>query len=453
MWTHVAVCQHLSLVKGFVNREFIVTSSYRGDRQHHFSILFSCKLTDMKLNIICWWIFWRFSRVFTCVRPELRNCKHIDNYLSPPPFEIPHPLRTPTSWRLPAPGCSSRFTYSLRLQLLSPWRISTPSTSAWRRPTATPRLERRTCWCTFRKEQNVRHALIWNKISVTLAGTTNRPKPNLRWIPCSSVAPHRKPGPVLPENILLHVCADCLVPPLRKRMKWICMFSTNQLHSCPIILNSLYVYNLHQKNGFTCMLLGEIFELVYVSSWTYKSVCSCLRPRLILFSFRCRRPSCSQLLFVVGFTVFLANCVDYDILFANKFVNHTDSSKVTLPDAFLPVDVCSARWASHTGVSPSKDTPKPWNYSHETSLSAVSEIMRLWSLCWWSPGCFGFIAWWNSSTMCAATGRSGPSTLTRWRCQWWAGQCDVNVEVFVCLATKMLRNAAIRVWNPSRSNQ
>ncbi|XP_062325375.1 autophagy-related protein 9A [Osmerus eperlanus] len=72
------------------------------------------------------------------------------------------------------------------------------------------------------------------------------------------------------------------------------------------------VYNLHQKNGFTCMLLGEIFELV-------------------------------QLLFVVGFTVFLANCVDYDILFANKFVNHTDSSKVTLPDAFLPVDVCSAR--------------------------------------------------------------------------------------------------------------
>uniref|UniRef100_G3P6Z7 Autophagy-related protein 9 n=1 Tax=Gasterosteus aculeatus aculeatus TaxID=481459 RepID=G3P6Z7_GASAC len=68
----------------------------------------------------------------------------------------------------------------------------------------------------------------------------------------------------------------------------------------------LYVYNLHQKNGFTCMLLGEIFELV-------------------------------QLLFVVGFTVFLANCVDYDILFANKFVNHTDSSKVTLPDCAVGI--------------------------------------------------------------------------------------------------------------------
>ncbi|TNM95275.1 hypothetical protein fugu_016358 [Takifugu bimaculatus] len=84
--------------------------------------------------------------------------------------------------------------------------------------------------------------------------------------------------------------------------------------NCPLrrFHNNRYVYNLHQKNGFTCMLLGEIFELV-------------------------------QLLFVVGFTVFLANCVDYDILFANKFVNHVDSSKVTLPDAFLPMDVCSAR--------------------------------------------------------------------------------------------------------------
>ena len=32
-----------------------------------------------------------------------------------------------------------------------------------------------------------------------------------------------------------------------------------------LFLNVHYVYNLHQKNGFTCMLLGEIFELVYVS--------------------------------------------------------------------------------------------------------------------------------------------------------------------------------------------
>lgn len=33
---------------------------------------------------------------------------------------------------------------------------------------------------------------------------------------------------------------------------------------CKLFLNNHHVYNLHQKNGFTCMLLGEIFELVYV---------------------------------------------------------------------------------------------------------------------------------------------------------------------------------------------
>nr|XP_061824103.1 autophagy-related protein 9A-like [Nerophis lumbriciformis] len=99
------------------------------------------------------------------------------------------------------------------------------------------------------------------------------------------------------ENLLMHV-------PEGAKSQW------HHIENLDLFFQR--IYNLHQKNGFTCMLLGEIFELV-------------------------------QLLFVVGFTVFLANCVDYDILFANKFVNHTDSSKVTLPDAFVPVDVCSAR--------------------------------------------------------------------------------------------------------------
>ncbi|XP_063067615.1 autophagy-related protein 9A [Engraulis encrasicolus] len=79
------------------------------------------------------------------------------------------------------------------------------------------------------------------------------------------------------------------------------------------------IYNMHQKNGFTCMLLGEIFELV-------------------------------QLVFVVAFTVFLANCVDYDVLFANKLVSHNNTSKVTLPDAFLTPEVCSARIRDNVAV-------------------------------------------------------------------------------------------------------
>lgn len=94
-------------------------------------------------------------------------------------------------------------------------------------------------------------------------------------------------------------------------------------------------YHIWHNDAFC--LHKIFFQIIYLSA-------------IMLFIFSLVFPffsPCSQLLFVVGFTVFLANCVDYDILFANKFVNRTDSSKVTLPDAFLPVNVCSARWLSN----------------------------------------------------------------------------------------------------------
>ncbi|XP_044278444.1 autophagy-related protein 9B isoform X2 [Varanus komodoensis] len=80
------------------------------------------------------------------------------------------------------------------------------------------------------------------------------------------------------------------------------------------------IYHFHQKNGFACMMLSDIFELV-------------------------------QFLFVVAFTTFLLCCVDYDVLFANQPVNHTqpggglgpERSKVTLPDALLPTAQCAQR--------------------------------------------------------------------------------------------------------------
>lgn len=79
------------------------------------------------------------------------------------------------------------------------------------------------------------------------------------------------------------------------------------------------IYHFHQKNGFACMMLTEFFELV-------------------------------QFLFVVTFTTFLVNCVEYDVLFANRPVNHTepghnplDRNKVTLPDAILPSQQCTQR--------------------------------------------------------------------------------------------------------------
>ncbi|XP_077471937.1 autophagy-related protein 9B [Stigmatopora argus] len=79
------------------------------------------------------------------------------------------------------------------------------------------------------------------------------------------------------------------------------------------------IYHFHQKNGFACMMLSEFFELV-------------------------------QFLFVVTFTTFLVNCVEYDVLFANRPVNHTgpgynplDRNKVTIPDALLPSQQCTQR--------------------------------------------------------------------------------------------------------------
>ncbi|XP_069585342.1 autophagy-related protein 9B [Ranitomeya imitator] len=78
------------------------------------------------------------------------------------------------------------------------------------------------------------------------------------------------------------------------------------------------IYHFHQKNGFACMVLSDFFELV-------------------------------QFLFVVMFTTFLFHCVEYDVLFANKPVNHThsgtspDRNKVTLADAILPAQQCALR--------------------------------------------------------------------------------------------------------------
>uniref|UniRef100_A0A8C4NC76 Autophagy-related protein 9 n=1 Tax=Eptatretus burgeri TaxID=7764 RepID=A0A8C4NC76_EPTBU len=77
------------------------------------------------------------------------------------------------------------------------------------------------------------------------------------------------------------------------------------------------IYHFHQKNGFACMMMAEFFELV-------------------------------QFLFVVTFTTFLVNCVDYDILFANKRPTDTPGRqdvprKVRLEDAIFPEVQCRRR--------------------------------------------------------------------------------------------------------------
>lgn len=76
------------------------------------------------------------------------------------------------------------------------------------------------------------------------------------------------------------------------------------------------IYGYHQRNGFTCILLEDVFQL-------------------------------GQFVFIVTLTTFLLRCVDYNVLFANQPNNRTrpglPHSKVTLSDAILPSSHCAQR--------------------------------------------------------------------------------------------------------------
>lgn len=77
------------------------------------------------------------------------------------------------------------------------------------------------------------------------------------------MAPHRESGLVFPENILFFVFKAFWLLSILFILIITPMIS-NLRNIYRKFLNTHHVYNLHQKNGFTCMLLGEIFELVYV---------------------------------------------------------------------------------------------------------------------------------------------------------------------------------------------
>ncbi|NXF73526.1 ATG9A protein, partial [Sclerurus mexicanus] len=80
-------------------------------------------------------------------------------------------------------------------------------------------------------------------------------------------------------------------------------------------LTTPYIYHFHQRNGFACVVLSDVLELV-------------------------------QFLFVVTFSTFLLCCVNYDVLFATRPLNEShvpEHTKVTLPDAVLPAPQCARR--------------------------------------------------------------------------------------------------------------
>ncbi|NWW08589.1 ATG9A protein, partial [Oreocharis arfaki] len=86
-------------------------------------------------------------------------------------------------------------------------------------------------------------------------------------------------------------------------------------HPLKVSLTPPHIYHFHQRNGFACVVLSDVLELV-------------------------------QFLFVVTFSTFLLCCVDYDVLFATRPLNHShvpEHTKVTLPDAVLPAPQCARR--------------------------------------------------------------------------------------------------------------
>ncbi|NXK68603.1 ATG9A protein, partial [Sylvietta virens] len=86
-------------------------------------------------------------------------------------------------------------------------------------------------------------------------------------------------------------------------------------HPRRVSLTPPHIYQFHQRNGFACVLLSDVLELV-------------------------------QFLFVVTFSTFLLCCVDYDVLFATRPLNHShvpERAKVALPDAVLPAPQCARR--------------------------------------------------------------------------------------------------------------
>lgn len=66
-------------------------------------------------------------------------------------------------------------------------------------------------------------------------------------------------------------------------------------------------------------------------------ISSTIKTSVFVISFLFPLFACRQFIFVVGFSTFLLECVNYDILFANS---KNDTHKVTIPEAVAPFGQC-----------------------------------------------------------------------------------------------------------------
>ncbi|KAL5006246.1 hypothetical protein ScPMuIL_015052 [Solemya velum] len=100
------------------------------------------------------------------------------------------------------------------------------------------------------------------------------------------------------------------------------------------------VYHYHQRHGIACMVVEDVLQLI-------------------------------QFVFVVIFSTFLLECVNYDVLFANIY--HNVSHKVTIPEAIVPVGQCVE------GVVPGGCASVLWLFRTHESTVPCDEYIEIWS--------------------------------------------------------------------------
>ncbi|XP_034239264.1 autophagy-related protein 9A [Thrips palmi] len=104
------------------------------------------------------------------------------------------------------------------------------------------------------------------------------------------------------SGVMIHVV------PESSRARW------NHMEDLDAFFTRMYHY--HQKHGFACMMLQEVLELF-------------------------------QFVFVVVFSSFLANCVNYPVLFRDQYIANA-THKVSLADAVIPTAQCVSSFSFTT---------------------------------------------------------------------------------------------------------
>jgi len=77
------------------------------------------------------------------------------------------------------------------------------------------------------------------------------------------------------------------------------------------------IYQYHQKHGFFCIILSEIFGLVYVK----RKICLFKFP----FFYFIR-----QFVFIVSFTILIIQCIDYPLLFHSSPLSRNITDKIQI---------------------------------------------------------------------------------------------------------------------------